>query len=101
MRNPQAAITNFADVPEGLRVYEASDGGPGFMETLLTRPWDLCSRVTDAHLAVLDDPGRRLPRLRDDGLRLLLAARAGRHPPAGPIAHGPARALKAPLNKMV
>ena len=56
MRNPEAGITNFADLPEGLRVYDASDGGPGFFATLFTRPWDLVSRVTEAHLAVLDDP---------------------------------------------
>jgi len=56
MRNPQAGITNFADVPEGLRVYEASDGGSGFWGTLFTRPWDLPSRITEAHVAVLEDP---------------------------------------------
>ena len=56
VRNPQAGVTSFSDLPEGLRVYNASDGGPGFLETLLTDPWDVGSRVTDAHLAVLDDP---------------------------------------------
>jgi len=102
MRNPQAAITNFADVPEGLRVYEASDGGPGFMETLLTRPWDLVSRVTDAHLAVLDDP-RVAECLASEmaGSGYCSLPVPGQHPPAGLIAHGPASGLKVPLNKMV
>jgi hypothetical protein len=102
MRNPQAAVTNFADVPEGLRVYEASDGGPGFMATLFTHPWDLVSRVTDAHLAVLDDP-----RVAECIAAEIAGSGAcplpvpGQHPPAGLIGHGPGYALKVPLNKMV
>lgn len=56
VRNPQSGVANFADVPEGLRVYEASDGGPGFFETLFTRPWALVGRISEAHNAVLHDP---------------------------------------------
>lgn len=56
VRNPQSGVANFADIPEGLTVYEASDGGPGFWETLFTRPWALMSRISEAHNAVLHDP---------------------------------------------
>ncbi|MFH1329561.1 MAG: hypothetical protein ABIJ48_02720 [Actinomycetota bacterium] len=100
MRNPQAAITNFADVPEGLRVYEASDGGPGFVETLVTHPWDLGSRVTDAHLAVLDDPRvAECITAEVTGSGTCPLPRAGQAPPAGAIVHGPGNALKVALNK--
>lgn len=56
VRNPQSVVANFADVPEGLRVYEASDGGPGLLETLFTRPWAVAGRLSEAHNAVLHDP---------------------------------------------
>jgi hypothetical protein len=102
MRNPRGGITNFGDLPEGLRVYDASDGGPGFAETLFTRPWDLVSRATNAHLAVLDDP-----RVADCLSAEIAGSGAchlpvpGQHPPAGLIAHGPAGGLKVALNKMM
>ena len=76
-------------------MYDASDGGPGFVETLFTRPWDLVSRATDAHLAVLDDP-----RVADCLSAEIAGSGAcplpvsGQHPPAGLIAHGPAGGLK-------
>lgn len=56
VRNPESGVANFADLPEGLTVYEASDGGPGFLETLFTRPWGLLDRISEAHNAVLHDP---------------------------------------------
>lgn len=93
VRNPQAGITNFADVPEGLRVYEASDGGSGFVETLFTRPWDLVGRVTEAHFSVLHDA-----RVADcivaemEQVGTCSLPRAGQGPPAGLIVHGPGSA---------
>ena len=56
VRNPQSVVANFADLPAGLRVYEAPDGGPGLLETLLTRPWAILNRIGTAHNAVLHDP---------------------------------------------
>jgi hypothetical protein len=102
MRNPQAAITNFADVPEGLRVYEASDGGDGFLETLFTHPWDLVSRATDAHLAVLDDQ-RVAECIASEiaGSGYCPLPVPGQHPPAALIGQGPGFALKVSLNKML
>ncbi len=102
MRNPQAAITNFGDVPKDLRVYEASNGGPGFIETLFTHPWDLASQVTDAHLAVLDDP-RIAECIAGEigGSGYCSLPVPGQHPPAALIGHGPGYALKVPLNKML
>jgi len=56
VRNPKAWLTNFDDLPEGLRVYDAPDDGPGFLETLATKPWALPARVTEAHDSVLSNP---------------------------------------------
>lgn len=56
VRNPQSGVAAFADIPEGLRVYEADDGGPGVLETLFTRPWAIASRIAAAHNSVLHDP---------------------------------------------
>jgi hypothetical protein len=56
VRNPQSGVANFADLPEGLRVYEAADGGPGLLETLFTRPWAIAGRISAAHNSVLHDP---------------------------------------------
>jgi len=56
VRNPQSGVASFADIPEGLRVYDADDGGPGVLETLFTRPWALASRIGAAHNSVLHDP---------------------------------------------
>jgi hypothetical protein len=102
VRNPQAGITNFGDLPEGLRVYDASDGGPGFVETLVTRPWELPSRVSEAHMAVLGDP--RVAQcinveLAHSGTCPL--PKTGQAPPAGVIVHGPGNSLKISLNKML
>jgi len=55
VRNPKAWITNFDDIPDGLRVYDAPDRGSGFLGTMLQRPWSLPSRVFAAHEAVLHD----------------------------------------------
>jgi len=57
VRNPNAGITNFGAIPAGLRVYEAWDDGPDFVETLLTTPWALPARISQAHEAVLHDEG--------------------------------------------
>lgn len=102
VRNPQGGITNFADVPDGLRVYEASDGGPGFLQTLFTRPWDLVGRANRAHLAVLDDP-RVAQCLAAEiaGTGTCPLPVPGQHPPAGLIGHGPGTSLKVSLNKML
>jgi hypothetical protein len=53
VRNPKAGITTFGDHPEGLRVYNASDEGPDFWETGLSSPWNLPSRISEAHESVL------------------------------------------------
>jgi hypothetical protein len=99
VRNPQAGITNFADVPDGLRVYEAPDGGPGFLQTLVTRPWDLVSRATDAHLAVLDDPKvAQCISAEITGSGTCALHHPGYAPPAGQIVHGPGNPLKLPLH---
>jgi hypothetical protein len=55
IRNPNAGLTNFGAVPPGLRVHEAWDAGPDLVETLLTRPWALPARISQAHEAVLHD----------------------------------------------
>jgi hypothetical protein len=56
IRNPKAGITSFSDQPEGLRVVNAPDAGPGFWSQVLHHPFGLVSRVAEAHEAVLDDP---------------------------------------------
>lgn len=56
LRNPKAAVTNFGDLPEGLRVYEAPDEGPGFLDRLPRNPFEAMSRASEAHRAVLHDP---------------------------------------------
>jgi hypothetical protein len=55
VRNPESVVANFGDLPAGLRVYNASDGGRGFLATLFTRPWAIVSRIAGAHNAVLHD----------------------------------------------
>jgi hypothetical protein len=55
VRNPVSGMANFGDAPAGLRVYDAADGGPGFWETLFTRPWAIFSRISEAHNSVLHD----------------------------------------------
>ena len=103
VRNPKAGITNFSDLPDGLRVYEAADRGPGFLETLLTNPIGLVGRVTEAHDAVLTDP--RVA----DCITAEMAApgtcglpRAGVVPPSGLIVHGPGTPSgKLPINRML
>ncbi|MBM3694534.1 MAG: hypothetical protein FJW79_01155 [Actinobacteria bacterium] len=102
VRNPQAAITNFADVPEGLRVYEASDGKPGFLPTLLTRPWQVGSRVAEAHLAVLYDPRvAACIAAATAGSESCSLPLVGQRPAAGVVVHGPGSALKVPLNRVL
>jgi len=53
VRNPKAGITTFGDHPEGLAVYSAPDEGDDFWTTLLSQPWDLPDRVSEAHESVL------------------------------------------------
>ena len=55
VRNPVSGVASFGDAPAGLRVYDAADGGPGLIATLLTRPWAVFRRITEAHNAVLHD----------------------------------------------
>jgi len=102
VRNPQAGITSFADIPEDMRVYDASDGGPGFFPTLLTHPWDLVSRMEDAHLAVLDDPRvAECITAEAFGSGSCPLPQAGHAPAPGVIVHGPGNALKLVVNRMV
>jgi hypothetical protein len=56
VRNPQAAITSFGDVPGSLRVYDASDGGRGPWDQLLHNPFTLVGRLSEAHESALGDP---------------------------------------------
>lgn len=56
VRNPKAGITSFADLPEGLRVYDAPDDGRGLLEQVWHNPLALPARVAEAHEAVLHDP---------------------------------------------
>ena len=56
VRNPKSGVARFSDIPEGLRVYEAADDGPGLFETLFTRPWTIASRISAAHNSLLHDP---------------------------------------------
>lgn len=56
IRNPRAAITSFGDVPDGLRVYDADDGGPGPWAQLVRNPLAWPGRIAEAHESVLDDP---------------------------------------------
>ncbi len=56
IRNPASPLTSFNDVPDGLRVYDAADGGPSVW-SLWSRPWEIPGRLTDAHMSVLDNPG--------------------------------------------
>jgi len=56
VRNPKAGITSFGDHPDGLRVLNAPDGGPGFWEQAWRDPLGLPGRVAAAHDGVLDDP---------------------------------------------
>lgn len=56
VRNPRAAITSFSDLPDGLRVYDAPDDGPGPWRQLLSNPFDFPGRIAKAHESVLHDP---------------------------------------------
>ncbi|MDX1689752.1 MAG: hypothetical protein R3290_01890 [Acidimicrobiia bacterium] len=56
VRSPDAALTNFADVPEGLAVHEAPSNGRSVWSALADGPAAAISAVNDAHVAVLGDP---------------------------------------------
>lgn len=56
VRNPKAGITSFSDRPDGLRVLDAPDLGPGFWQQALANPLALPGRVVAAHHSVLSDP---------------------------------------------
>jgi hypothetical protein len=56
IRNPRAAITSFGDVPDGLRIYDADDGGRGPLGQLVRNPFGLPGRIAAAHESVLSDP---------------------------------------------
>jgi len=53
VRNPKGPVTNFSDLPEGLRVYDAPHDGPGALDV---PPWQIPAASSRAHLAVLGDP---------------------------------------------
>lgn len=55
IRNPKAAVTSFADVPRGLRVYDAPDPGPTIVGQLVRNPLGVPARIARAHEAVLRD----------------------------------------------
>ena len=55
IRNPNAGITNLNDFPDGLRVVDAPDDGPGFWEQFWSNAIGLPARVAAAHESVLDD----------------------------------------------
>lgn len=55
IRNPKAGITNFDDRPEGLRIMDVPDDGPGPLAALLSDPFGYPSRVSEAHDSVLHD----------------------------------------------
>lgn len=56
VRNPRSGVTSFSDHPEGLRVYDAPDEGPGFWSQVWRNPVALPGRISEAHRSVLDDP---------------------------------------------
>jgi len=55
VRNPKAGVTSFADVPPGLRVFDAPDDGPTLAGQLGRNPLALPGRIARAHEAVLHD----------------------------------------------
>lgn len=55
IRNPRAGVTSFGDHPEGLRVIDVADGGPGPLAALLADPFGFPARMAEAHNAVLSD----------------------------------------------
>jgi hypothetical protein len=56
VRNPRAGVTSFGDHPEGLRVIDAPDDGPGPWEQLWRNPFAWFARMSRAHESVLTDP---------------------------------------------
>jgi len=55
IRNPESPVTSFNDLPDGLRVYDARDGRSSVW-SMLARPWQIPSRLGDAHTSVLANP---------------------------------------------
>jgi hypothetical protein len=55
VRAPDAALTNFKDVPEGMSVYEVDTPGPSAVEQL-PNPFAALAAVVAAHRAVLHHP---------------------------------------------
>jgi hypothetical protein len=55
IRNPKAGITNFNDHPDGLRIVDAPDAGPGPLAAFLRNPLGYAARASEAHSAVLSD----------------------------------------------
>ena len=53
VRNPKGPLTNFSDLPDGLRVYDAPHNGPGAFDV---PPWQIPGASSRAHLSVLGDP---------------------------------------------
>jgi hypothetical protein len=98
IRNPKAAVTSFADVPRGLRVYDVPDPGPTIIGQFVRNPLGVPARIAQAHEAVLHDrsvascivaemrAGRcDLPRRRKPGIRHL--RRVGRRSGAQHTVH--------------
>ena len=56
IKNPKTPLTNFGDHPDGLRVYDAPDDGPGIGGQILRNPFDLPGRISEAHESVLHNP---------------------------------------------
>lgn len=56
VRNPRAGVTSFFDRPDGLRVLDAPDAGPGPWGQLLRNPFRIFGRISEAHESVLSDP---------------------------------------------
>lgn len=52
IRNPKAVLTNFRDLPTGLRVYDLPDPGPAAFSDL-TNPLGWLARMSEAHNAPL------------------------------------------------
>jgi hypothetical protein len=55
LRNPKAGITNFDERPNGLRIYDVPDDGPGPLAALAGNPFTYPWRTAQAHEAVLSD----------------------------------------------
>ena len=95
IRSPDAAVTNFADHPEGLAVYEASDAGLSMWEAIRSGPFAAAAAAEHAHNAVLFDPGVAACIVGQMGSGPCPLSVAGAVPPSSAIAHGVGGSLAA------